>query len=87
LQRLAKALEDSGIKIDSVASKLTTPSARDMIEALIAGERDPAVLADLARGVMRKKIPELTMACAGRFSAQHALMCTLHLNTSTTSRR
>ena len=78
-QRLAKALEDSGIKIDSVASKLTTPSARDMIEALIAGERDPAVLADLARGVMRKKIPELTMACAGRFSAQHALMCTLHL--------
>jgi transposase len=50
LQRLAKALEDSGIKIDSVASKLTTPSARDMIEALIAGERDPAVLADLARG-------------------------------------
>jgi transposase len=79
LQRLAKALEDSGIKIDSVASKLTTPSARDMIEALIAGERDPAVLADLARGVMRKKIPELTMACAGRFSAQHALMCTLHL--------
>jgi hypothetical protein len=79
LQRLAKALEDSGIKIDSVASKLTTLSARDMIEALIAGERDPAVLADLARGVMRKKIPELTMACAGRFSAQHALMCTLHL--------
>jgi transposase len=57
LQRLAKVLEDSGIKIDSVASKLTTLSARDMIEALIAGERDPAVLADLARGVMRKKIP------------------------------
>ncbi|MGH4007789.1 MAG: hypothetical protein ACRDTH_06440 [Pseudonocardiaceae bacterium] len=62
-----------------MASKLTTLSARDMIEALIAGERDPAVLADLARGVMRKKIPELTMACTGRFSAQHALMCTLHL--------
>ncbi|MGH3788755.1 MAG: hypothetical protein ACRDRG_19900 [Pseudonocardiaceae bacterium] len=48
-----------------------------MIEALIAGERDPAVLADLARGVMRKKIPQLTIACAGRFSVQHALMCTL----------
>ncbi|MGH3999488.1 MAG: IS110 family transposase, partial [Pseudonocardiaceae bacterium] len=79
LQRLAKVLEDSGIKIDSVASALTTLSARDMIEALIAGQRDPAVLADLARGVMRKKIPELTMACAGRFRAQHALMCTLHL--------
>jgi len=79
LQRLAKVLEDSGIKIDSVASALTTLSARDMIEALIAGQRDPAVLADLARGVMRKKIPALTMACAGRFSDQHALMCTLHL--------
>ena len=79
LQRLAKVLEDSGIKIDSVASALTTLSARNMIEALIAGERDPAVLADLARGRMRSKIPDLTLACAGRFGDQHALMCTLHL--------
>lgn len=79
LQRLGKVLEDSGIKIDSVASKLTTLSARDMIEALIAGERDPAVLAGLARGRMRSKIPELTLACTGRFGNQHALMCTLHL--------
>jgi transposase len=78
-QRLGKVLEDSGIKIDSVASALTTVSARDMIEALITGERDPAVLADLARGRMRTKIPELTLACAGRFSDQHALMCSLHL--------
>jgi transposase len=78
-QRLAKVLEDSGIKIDSVASALTTLSARDMIEALITGERDPAALANLARGRMRTKIPELTLACAGRFSDQHALMCTLHL--------
>jgi transposase len=79
LQRLAKVLEDSGVKIDSVASTLTTLSARDMIEALIAGQRDPIVLANLARGRMRSKIPDLTMACAGRFGAQHALMCTLHL--------
>jgi transposase len=79
LQRLGKVLEDSGIKIDSVASKLTTLSARDMVEALIAGERDPAVLAGLARGRMRSKIPELTLACTGRFGNQHALMCTLHL--------
>ena len=50
LQRLAQVLEDGGIKIDSVASAPTTLSARDMIEALIAGERDPAVLADLAHG-------------------------------------
>jgi transposase len=50
-----------------------------MIEALINGERDPAVLADLARGRMRSKIQDLRLACAGRFGAQHALMCTLHL--------
>jgi len=73
-QRLAKVLEDAGIKIDSVASSLNTASARDMIEALIAGERDPGVLARLARGVMRKKIPELEMACDGRFTASHAQM-------------
>jgi len=79
LQRLAKVLEDGGIKIDSVASALTTLSARDMIEALITGERDPAVLAELARGRMRSKIPDLRLACAGRFADQHALMCTLHL--------
>jgi transposase len=79
LQRLGKVLEDGGIKIDSVASTLTTLSARDMIEALISGERDPAVLANLARGRMRSKIPDLTLACAGRFGAQHALMCILHL--------
>jgi transposase len=79
-QRLAKVLEDAGIKIDSVASSLATVSARDMIEALIGGERDPAVLARLARGVMRKKIPELEMACDGRFTASHAQMCRLHLD-------
>jgi transposase len=80
LQRLAKVLEDGGVKIDSVASSLTTLSARDMIEALIAGERDPAVLAGLARGVMRKKIPELQMACDGRFTESHGQMCRLHLD-------
>jgi transposase len=79
-QRLSKVLEDAGIKIDSVASSLNTASARDMINALIAGERDPAVLAGLARGVMRKKIPDLVMACDGRFTASHAQMCRLHLD-------
>ena len=79
LQRLGKVLEDAGIKIDSVASALTTRSARDMVEALIAGDRDPAVLADLAHGRMRAKIADLRLACAGRFGAQHALMCGLHL--------
>jgi transposase len=78
LQRLSKVLEDGGIKIDSVASTITTLSARDMIEALIAGQRDPHVLAELARGVMRTKIPDLTMACAGRFGEHHALLARLH---------
>ena len=80
LQRLSKVLEDGGLKIDSVASSLTTASARDMIEALTGGQRDPAVLAGLARGVMRKKIPELEMACDGRFTTAHAQMCRLHLD-------
>jgi transposase len=80
LQRLSKVLEDAGIKIDSVASSITTLSARDMIEALIAGERDPRVLANLARGTMRTKIPDLTMACAGRFADHHALLARLHLD-------
>jgi len=71
---------EAGIKIDSVASTLNTAPARDMIEALIAGERDPAVLAGLARGVRRKKIPELEMACDGRFTAAHAQMCRRHLD-------
>jgi transposase len=78
LQRLSKVLEDGGIKIDSVASSITTLSARDMIEALIAGQRDPRVLAELARGVMRTKIPDLTMACAGRFGDHHALLARMH---------
>jgi transposase len=80
LQRLAKVLEDAGIKIDSVASSITTLSARDMIEALIAGERDPRVLAGLARGRMRDKIPDLTMACSGRFAEHHAVLARLHLD-------
>src|SRR3954451_5534327 len=78
LQRLSKVLEDAGIKIDSVASSITTLSARDMIEALIAGERDPRVLANLARGTMRNKIPDLAMACAGRFADHHALLARMH---------
>lgn len=78
-QRLAKVLEDGGIKIDSVASKLMTVSGRAMIEALIAGVRDPHELAGLAKGVLRKKHNDLVMACDGRFDDTHAQMCQLHL--------
>jgi transposase len=79
-QRLHKVLEDGGIKLDSVASKALGVSGRAMIEALVAGERDPHVLADLAKGVLRKKIPDLTMALAGRFGDHHALLARLHLD-------
>jgi transposase len=79
-QRLAKVLEDAEIKIDSVASDLLGKSGRAMIEALIAGERDPGRLADLALGRLRRKTEELQMACDGRFTAAHAQMCRLHLD-------
>jgi transposase len=79
IQRLQKTLEDAGIKIDSVASDVMGVSSRDMIEALIDGERRGTVLADLARGRLRAKIPDLSMALTGRFSDHHALMCKLHL--------
>jgi transposase len=79
-QRLAKVLEDAGIKIDSVASQLLGASGRAMITALIAGERDPVVLAGLAKGLLRRKLDELQAACDGRFTAAHAQMCRLHLS-------
>ena len=79
IQRLQKTLEDAGIKIDSVASDVLGVSSREMIRALIDGERRGAVLAELARGVLRAKIPDLSMALAGRFNDHHALMCKLHL--------
>ena len=80
VQRLGNVLQDAGIKIDSVASSIATKSGRAMIEALIDGERRPRVLADLAKGKMRVKIPDLTLALEGRFGDHHALMCRLHLD-------
>lgn len=73
IQRLEKVLQDAGIKLTSVASKVLTQSGRAMIEALIAGENDPAVLAELAKGKMRPKIPALTEALTGHFGAHHAV--------------
>ena len=74
-QRLHKVLEDAGVKLSSVASSVLTKSGREMIDALIAGQRDPAVLAEMAKGRMRSKIPELQDALAGRFNAHHGLLC------------
>jgi len=69
--RLEKLLEDALIKVSAVASKITAVSVRDMVEALIAGERDPQVLAGLARGPMRAKHDKLVQALTGRFDAHH----------------
>jgi transposase len=80
VQRLQKLLEDAGVKLESVVSDVTGKAARRMIEALIAGERDPEVLADMALTRMRPKIPELRKALLGRFDAHHALLARMHLD-------
>jgi transposase len=72
--RLHKVMQDTGIKLDSVASDLLGKSGRAMLDALVAGTTDPDVLAELARGQLRKKLPALREALEGRFSAKHALI-------------
>src|SRR6266498_550190 len=79
-QRLEKLLEDALIKVSSVASTLDTLSVRDMLEALIAGERDPRVLAGLARGKMKAKHTALVQALTGRFDDHHAELARLLLD-------
>jgi transposase len=73
VNRLHKALEDAGIKLDCVATDILGKSGRDMLDALVRGTTDPDVLAELARRQMRKKIPALREALDGRFDAHHAL--------------
>jgi transposase len=79
-QRIQKTLEDAGIKLGSVASEVLGVSGRAMLAALVAGERDPEVLAQLAKGLLRKKIPELRQALRGRFGEHHALLIRLCLD-------
>jgi transposase len=67
-----RLLEDASIKVSSVSSTLNTLSVRDMLEALIAGERDPRRLAGLARGRMRLEHADLVEALSGRFDDHHA---------------
>lgn len=80
VQRLQKLLEDAGIKLSSVATDIVGVSGRAMLEALIDGQDDPAVLADLAKRRLRAKIPALTEALTGRFGEHHAFLARLHLN-------
>lgn len=74
IQRLDKLLQDAGIKLTSVASRTWSQSTAAMIEALIAGERDPEILADLAKSRMRPKKEQLAQALVGRFGAHHAVV-------------
>jgi transposase len=73
VNRLHKALEDAGIKLDCVAADVLGKSGRDMLDALVAGTTDPDTLADLARRQMRKKIPALREALEGHVDAHHRL--------------
>ncbi len=75
-QRVEKLLEDAQIKLSVVASDIFGVSGRDMMAALIGGQRDPKVLAQLARGRMRAKLTELTEAFTGYFTDHHAVLLT-----------
>lgn len=78
--RVGKVLEDAVIKLGSVASDILGVSGRAMIEALVAGERDPVRLAELAKGTLRNKIPDLVRALHGRFDDHHAVLLRMHLD-------
>ena len=72
--RLHKILEDTGIKLDCVASDILGTSGRAMLDALVAGTTDPAVLAELAKGKLRATLPALREALEGRFDAEHGIV-------------
>ena len=74
VNRTQKVLEDAGIKLDSVASDVMGASSRAMMRALIAGENDPDVLAELAKGKLRRKLPELRKALTAHFRDHHAFL-------------
>ena len=80
VQRLEKLLEDALIKLSTVATDIMGVSARAMLEALIAGQRDPKVLAELARGRMRGKRAALVQALTGRFNDHHAELARMLLD-------
>jgi transposase len=83
-QRIEKLLEDAGVKLSVVATDIFGKSGRAMLDALIAGQRDGRVLAELALGRLRKKIPALAEALIGRFDDHHAFLARMicdHIDT------
>jgi len=79
-QRVEKLLEDAQIKLTSVASNIFGVSGRQMLAAMLEGQRDPQVLARMAHGRMRAKIPQLQEALAGNFTAHHAFLLQMMLD-------
>lgn len=78
--RIHKVLQDANIKLSSVATDILGKSGRDMLAALVAGEDDPAAMAELARGKLRKKIPQLKRALKGHVTQHHQFMLELLLD-------
>jgi transposase len=76
VNRLHRLLEDAGLKLASVMTDVMGVSGRAMVEALLQGQRDPVALAELARGRLRRKLPALREALAGRFRPHHAFLVT-----------
>jgi transposase len=74
VNRLCKVLEDAGVKLTSVVSDVMGASGRAMLAALVKGTTDATVVADLAQGKLRKKLPELRRALEGRFRPHHAFL-------------
>ena len=72
--RLQKTLEGANIKLASVASDVLGASGREMLTALVGGTTDPALLADLARGRLREKLPQLERALSGHFGAHQRFL-------------
>jgi transposase len=79
-QRMEKLLEDAQVKLSSVISDIFGVSGRQMLQAMIAGERNTRVLAEMARGSMRRKIPVLTEALTGHFEDHHAFLAQVMLD-------
>jgi transposase len=78
--RIQKVLEDANVKLAGVATDVLGASGRDMLDALIAGETDPAKLANLARKRLREKIPALRLALHGRVTDHHRFLLRMHLD-------
>lgn len=74
VNRIHKVLQDANLKLSSVATDVMGISGRDILEALVAGEGDPVKLAELARGKLRGKIPQLKRALQGHVTRHHQFM-------------